>query len=102
MPEGRSEPDAGAVAGSSAPVSLESLSGGWRRAFDAADVALDSAADHLTPDNLTERRSRLRSERLETGAVLGQLAALRGDRDPFVSLMIPRAQIKPLLGVPAD
>jgi len=83
-------------------VSVESLGAHWRGAFDVADRALAAAAAQLTASDLTERRSRLKNERIATGLALQELASLRGNRDPFVSLMIPRAQLKPLLGVPAD
>jgi beta-phosphoglucomutase-like phosphatase (HAD superfamily) len=83
-------------------VTLESLSAGWRGAFDVAEHALDAAAGQLSGDDLAERRSRLRSERASTALLLGQIASLHEDRDAFVSLMIPRSQLKPLLGVPVD
>jgi beta-phosphoglucomutase-like phosphatase (HAD superfamily) len=83
-------------------VTLEALSAGWRGAFDVAERAVSAATHDLTSADVAERRSLLRSERAATGLLLGQIATLHGDRDAFVPLMIPRAQLKPLLGVPAD
>jgi HAD superfamily hydrolase (TIGR01509 family) len=89
------------VSSSRQDVSLEALSASWRRALDTADRSLDAASCDLTAGDVAERRSRLRDERVATGRILEQVAALHGEHDGFVSLLIPRLQIKPMLGVPA-
>jgi HAD superfamily hydrolase (TIGR01509 family) len=67
-----------------------------------ADRALDAARGDLTAESLAARRAQLKHERAATAVALENLASLRGDSDPFVSLMIPRSQIKPLLGLAPD
>jgi len=82
---------------------LEALSAAWRGAFDAADAAVEAAAaDNMDTDELNTYRVKLKSERATTAAVLEQVASMRGRHDAFVSLMVPRSQVKALLGLPVD
>jgi len=81
---------------------LESLSAGWRGAFDAAERALRAATGQLPPSELAELEKRLRDERASTAHLLQSVAHVRGKDDPFLHLMVPRSQLKPLLGLPTD
>jgi len=81
---------------------LEELGAAWRRALDAADRALDAANRDLADAELGAHRSSLKNERAATAGILQQVATLHGNRDQFVSLLVPRSQLKPMLGVPLD
>ena len=83
-------------------VNLERLSAGWRGAFDATEDALVAARFDLAPQTLREWADRLREERAATARVFEQLARQKGVTDRFVHLMIPRAQLRRLLGLPTD
>ena len=82
-------------------VRLEDVSSGWRGAFDAAEGALWTARYDLSPQELRARRSRLTEERASTARLLDGLAREKGISDPFLSLMIPRSQLKRLIGLPS-
>jgi beta-phosphoglucomutase-like phosphatase (HAD superfamily) len=81
---------------------LEALSARWRSAFDAAERALTAARFTLPAREVRAHAARLAEERTSTAAVFEALARDRGSRDRFVHLMIPRAQMKRLLGLPPD
>jgi beta-phosphoglucomutase-like phosphatase (HAD superfamily) len=83
-------------------VNLETLSARWRGAFDAAEDALLAARFDLAPPTLRGWGDRLREERASTAHIFERLASQRGVTDRFVHLMIPRTQLRRLLGLPAD
>jgi HAD superfamily hydrolase (TIGR01509 family) len=83
-------------------VNLETLSAHWRGAFDATEEALVAARFDLAPQTLREWGDRLREERAATAHIFERLALQKGVTDRFVHLMIPRAQLRRLLGLPAD
>ncbi len=80
---------------------LETLSARWRGALDAADRANRAAAGQLSPAEMVDLGKRLRDERAATARLLESVARARGSSDPFVHLMVPRSQLKSLLGLPA-
>ena len=86
----------------SPPVNLETLSAEWRGAFDATEDALVAARFDLAPQTLRGWADRLREERAATAHIFEQLARQKGVNDRFVHLMIPRAQLRRLLALPAD
>ena len=83
-------------------VNLETLSARWRGAFDATEDALVGARFDLAPQTLRGWADRLREERAATAKIFQQLALQKGITDRFVHLMIPRAQLRRLLGLPTD
>ena len=83
-------------------VPLERLSAGWRGVFDAADRACRAARSQLPPAEVTEIGKRLRDERAATARLLQSVARASGTDDPVLHLMVPRSQLKPLLGLPTD
>ena len=81
---------------------LETLSAHWRGAFDAAEDALVAARFDLAPQTLRGLGDNLRDERAATAHIFEGLAQQRGVTDRFVHLMIPRVQMRRLLGLPPD
>ena len=81
---------------------LESLSAGWRGVLDVAERSLRAAAGQLPPSELGELEKRLRAERASTAHLLQSVAHARGNDDPFLHLMVPRSQLRQLLGLPTD
>jgi HAD superfamily hydrolase (TIGR01509 family) len=83
-------------------VNLETLSARWRGAFDATEDALVAARFDLAPETLRAWGDRLREERATTAHIFEGLARQQGVTDRFVHLMIPRAQLRRMLGLPPD
>ena len=75
------------------------MSSGWRAALDVAEKALRAASFDLSPEEVRDRRRRLTEERARTAHVLHGLAGDKGLDDPFLSLMIPRSELKRVLGL---
>jgi HAD superfamily hydrolase (TIGR01509 family) len=80
-------------------VSLEEVSSGWRAALDVAEKALRAASFDLSAEEVRDRRRRLAAERARTAYLLRGLASDKGLDDPFLSLMIPRSELKRALGL---
>jgi len=85
-----------------APVDLDSLIGGWRLAFEAAQAALAAASHDLPPDELRLRAQRLAEERGTTVRQLDALARERHMRHFLVRLVASPREARRLLGLPAD
>lgn len=84
------------------PVSLAALAEQWWAAFDAADVALVSAAPSLTAGELRERSSRLARERERTVALLESVARDMGAGTRYSHLLSSRSNLRRLLGLGRD
>jgi beta-phosphoglucomutase-like phosphatase (HAD superfamily) len=85
-----------------APVDLDSLIGGWRLAFEAAQGALAAASHDLPPDELRMHAQRLTDERATAVRLLDALARERQMKHFLVRLVATSWESKRLLGVPQD
>ena len=85
-----------------APVDLDSLIGGWRLAFEAAQAALGAASHDLAPDELRLRGQRLAEERGTVVRLLDALARERQMKHFLVRVVASPREAKRLLGVPQD
>ncbi len=86
--------------GGRAPLDLETLSGEWRAAFDAAESALRDSARLLPSQELRVRGSRLAAERQSVVQLLDGVARDRGSRTRFSHLLVSRLNLRRLLGLP--
>ena len=83
-------------------VDLDSLIGGWRAAFEAAQSALRSASHDLIPRELAERTKGLADERASTARLLETLAREQQAKPLLVRLVATSWEAKRLLGLPQD
>ena len=81
---------------------LEALSVQWRRALDAAQDAIGASTHDLSGARLREYGTRLTAERAATAKLLESVAREEGVPDRFLSLLVPRSQLKLMLGLPPD
>ncbi len=81
---------------------FEALIGGWRRAFEAARIALDAARHELPPAELGTRSRRLADERVATARLLESFAGELHVKQFLVRLVASPWEAKRLLGLPAD
>jgi HAD superfamily hydrolase (TIGR01509 family) len=80
-------------------VELDTVAARWQLALDAAQRALVSAGEQLTPQELGQRRSSLTREREQTACMLARLARVSGARPaPWLS---PVPVTPQTLGLPA-
>jgi len=80
-------------------VDLAALGEQWWAAFDAAELALSSAAPSLTAAELRERSGRLARERERTVRLLEALARDTGAATRFSHLLSSRSNLRRLLGL---
>jgi len=81
---------------------LDSVAASWRSALDAADAALSAADRSLKPGELRELRRRLSGERNSTVELLEKVARAEGSHATFAELLVSRANLKRLLGLPSS
>jgi HAD superfamily hydrolase (TIGR01509 family) len=81
---------------------LEALIGTWRRAFEAARLALDAARHDLPAAEIGTRARALGDERAATAGLLESFAQERQMKQFVVRLVASSWEAKRLLGVPPD
>ena len=84
------------------PPDFDALIGSWRRAFEAARLALQAARHELPPAELGTRARRLADERVATARLLESFAQERKAKRFLVRLVTSSREAKRLLGLPAD
>jgi HAD superfamily hydrolase (TIGR01509 family) len=83
------------------PASLEIAGAMWWTALDAAESAIRAAGKSLTADERRELSARLSSERTRTVALLDEVALAQHRRTRFSHLLVPRSNLRRLLGLPS-
>ena len=81
---------------------FDALIGAWRRAFEAARLALQAARHELPPAELGTRARQLADERVATARLLESFAQERQMKRFLVRLVASSSEAKRLLGLPAD
>jgi HAD superfamily hydrolase (TIGR01509 family) len=81
---------------------LEELAWRWRRTLDAAQGAVAAATRYLMPETVHRELAQLARERSSVADELDALARLHGLRVPVSHLSLPPADLRRLLGLPAD
>ena len=81
---------------------FDALIGAWRRAFEAARLALQAARRELPPGELGTRARQLADERVATARLLESFAQERQMKRFLVRLVASSSEAKRLLGLPAD
>ena len=81
---------------------FDALIGAWRRAFEAARLALQAARHELPPAELGTRARRLADERVATARLLESFAQERQMKRFLVRLVASSWEAKRVLGLPAD
>ena len=81
---------------------FDALIGAWRRAFEAARLALDAARGDLPAAELGTRARQLADERVATARLLESFAQERQSKRFLVRLVASSWEAKRILGVPAD
>jgi beta-phosphoglucomutase-like phosphatase (HAD superfamily) len=84
------------------PLDFDALIGSWRRAFEAARLALQAARHEIPPAELGARARRLADERVVTARLLESFAQERQTKRFLVRLVTSSREAKRLLGLPAD
>jgi HAD superfamily hydrolase (TIGR01509 family) len=84
------------------PLDFDALIGAWRRAFEAARLALDAARHDLPAPEVGARARRLGDERVATAQLLESFAREHQMRRYLVRLVASTWEAKRLLGLPAD
>jgi HAD superfamily hydrolase (TIGR01509 family) len=82
------------------PVSLDTVGATWWAALDAAENALHSGSPYLAAYELHERSARLAKERASTVELLDDVAREEGIHTRFSRLLVPRRNLRGLLGLP--
>jgi HAD superfamily hydrolase (TIGR01509 family) len=83
------------------PANLETAGAMWWSALDAADSALRAAGRSLTAQERRELGARLSSERALTVKLLDDVARVQRQRTRFSHLLVPRSNLRRVLGLPA-
>lgn len=84
------------------PVDLERAGAMWWSALDAAERALRAAGKSLTAQERRELGARLASERVLTVQLLDEVARIQGLGIRFSHLLVPRSNLRRLLGLPSS
>ncbi len=84
------------------PLDFDALIGSWRRAFEAARLALHAARHDLPSAEIGTRSRRLADERVATTRSLESFAQERQMKRFLVRLVASSREAKGMLGLPAD